>query len=158
MTDQDIIKLGKRVAKGLAVGAVASSLWLGTSTWFTTSEGYIYYVQNKLTGATSVFSEPGIHAKLPFFTNIYEYKRVATIDMSSESAEEFTRDLEPVGVTFADTYGGTIPVAFRYRLPVDEVNFRKLHSEFRSYDNLVDSLLVNNSRNIAVVTATQYTG
>lgn len=156
MINKKIIDSGKLSVKRLVAGAAA--LWLGTSTWFTTSEGYIYYVQNKLTGSTSVYSEPGIHAQLPFFTNIYEYKRVATIDMSGEYASEFTRDLDPIGVTFADTYGGTIPVTFRYRLPVDEVNFRKLHQEFRSYDNLVDSLLVNNSRNIAVVTATQYTG
>ncbi len=146
----------KKIATYSAAGIIG--LFLSTATWFTTSEGYIYYVQNKVTGSTAVYSEPGLHLKLPFFTNIYEYKRVATIDMSGESAAEFTRDLEQVSVTFADTYGGTIPVAFRYRLPVDEANFRKLHQEFRSYDNLVDSLLVNNSRNIAVVTATQYTG
>lgn len=149
------IKLAKKVAlygsSAIAVGVVA------LNTWFTTSEGYIYYVQNKATGNSSVYSEPGFHLKLPFFTNIYEYKRVATIDMTNEGGT-FTRDLNSIGVTFADTYGGEVPATFRYRLPVDEVNFRKLHQEFRGYDNLVDTLLVNNSRNVAVVTATQYTG
>lgn len=155
MSDEQLFSIAKKAAKYAAVGV--TGVFLATSTWFTTSEGYIYYVQNKITGNTNVYSEPGFHPKLPLFTNIYEYKRVATIDMT-DGTGEFTRDLPSVDVTFADTYGGTVPATFRYRLPVDEVNFRKLHQEFRGYENLVDTLLVNNSRNVAVVTATQYTG
>lgn len=155
MTDQQITRLFKRVF--LTIPMVIIGAILLFNTWFTTSEGFIYYVQNKFNGTTSVYSEPGIHAKLPFFTNIYEYKRVATIDATTDSGN-FTRDLAPIAVGFADTYTGSVPATFRYRLPVDEKNFRKLHQEFRSYDNLVDTLLVNNSRNVAVVTATQYTG
>ena len=155
MTDQEVTTLIKRGLRWAFAAIVA--LFVVTSTWFTTSEGYIYFVQNKITGNTSVHSEPGFHLKLPLFTNISEYKRVATIDMT-EAEGAFTRDLGSVSVTFADTYGGTVPATFRYRLPIDELNFRKLHQEFRSYENLVDTLLVNNSRNVAVVTATQYTG
>lgn len=132
-------------------------LFLALSTWFTTSEGYIYYVQNKLTGSTTVYSEPGVHLKMPMFTTVNEYKRVATIDNTLVEGT-YTRDGQPISVTFADTYSGTVPATFRYRLPTDEENFRKLHQEFRSYNNLVDTLLVNNSVNVAVVTATQYTG
>ena len=145
----------KRIVLGV-IGAIVG-LILVTSTWFTTSEGFLYYVQNKATGTTTVYAEPGVHLKLPFFTNIYEYKRVATIDMTTAEGN-FTRDLGPINVGFADTYTGTVPATFRYRLPTDEVNFRKIHQDFRSYENLVDTLLVNNSRNVAVVTATQYTG
>lgn len=153
------LEVAEMIKKGAKWGAGAlAGLTVALTTWFTTSEGYIYYVQNKLTGATEVYSEPGIHFKMPFFTNIYEYKRVATIDMSGDSAGDFTRDGEPISVTFADTFGGDVPMSFRYRLPTDEAHFRKLHQEFRSFENLVDSLLVNNSRNVAVVTATQYTG
>lgn len=139
-----------------ALGAVVG-LFLLFGTWFTTSEGYLYYVQNKVTGSTTVYSEPGLYLKLPLFTNIYEYKRVATIDATANEGN-FTRDIGPISVNFADTYTGTVPATFRYRLPTDEENFRQLHQEFRSFDNLVDALLVNNSRNVAVVTATQYTG
>tara|TARA_R110000850_G_scaffold21793_10_gene63726 strand:- start:1004 stop:2404 length:1401 start_codon:yes stop_codon:yes gene_type:complete len=141
-------------------GGVAAVFILYTvlfNTWFTTEEGFSYYVQNKITGNTAAFSEPGIHAKLPFFTTIHAYKRVATIDATPQGGN-FTRDLQPISVNFADTYTGTVPATFRYRLPTDVDNFRKLHQEFRSFDNLVDSLLIQNSRNVAVVTATQYTG
>lgn len=141
---------------GLAL-AIVVGIPLLLSTWFTTSEGYLYYVQNKLTGNTEVYSEPGVHLKMPLFTDVYVYKRVATIDMT-DGTGHFTRDLNPIEVTFADTYLGTVPATFRFRLPVDEKNFRYLHQEFRGYDNLVDTLLVHNSRNVAIVTATQYTG
>lgn len=155
MTEDQIFNVAKRAAKYIAVAI--TFLVLVTSTWFTTSEGYLYYVQNKLTGNTAVYSDPGIHLKMPLFTNIYEYHLVATIDATDEQGS-FTRDLPPISVGFADTYTGSIPATFRFRLPIDEQNFRKLHEDFRSYSNLVDTLLVNNSKNVAVVTATQYTG
>lgn len=155
MNEQQIAKLIKRVAWMVPTGLLA--LILVFSSWFTTSEGYQYFVQNKLTGNTTVYSEPGVHLKMPFFTNVYTYKRVATIDMTTDNGA-FTRDLGPISVGFADTYTGAVPATFKYRLPTDEENFRKLHQDFRSFENLVDTLLVNNSKNVAVVTATQYTG
>lgn len=149
-----------KVNKRYIIGGVAGvfGLLALNSTWFTTEEGYLYFVQNKMTGTTSVYSDPGIHFKMPLFTNVYEYKRVATIDMTAEEGGNYTRDLPEISVNFADTYTGSVPATFRYRLPTDEENFRRLHQEFRSFDNLVDALLIQNSRNVAVVTATQYTG
>jgi regulator of protease activity HflC (stomatin/prohibitin superfamily) len=148
------INIGPLLTK-VAIGAGA--VILGLNSFFTTSEGFQYFVQNKMTGGTSVYSEPGIHFQMPFFTKVTEYKRVATID-ATEAEGDYTRDLLPFDVTFADTYTAAVPATFRYRLPADEENFRKLHSEFRSFSNLVDALLIANSKNVAVVTATQYTG
>jgi len=150
------IKINKRYLLGGVAGFFG--LIALNSTWFTTEEGYLYFVQNKMTGNTTVYSDPGIHFKMPLFTNVYEYKRVATIDMTAEEGGSYTRDLPDISVNFADTYTGQVPATFRYRLPTDEENFRRLHQEFRSFDNLVDALLIQNSRNVAVVTATQYTG
>lgn len=149
-----------KVKKRHIIGGVAGifGLLALNSTWFTTEEGYLYFVQNKMTGNTTVYSDPGIHFKMPLFTNVYEYKRVATIDMTAGEGGNYTRDLPEISVNFADTYTGSVPATFRYRLPTDEENFRRLHQEFRSFDNLVDALLIQNSRNVAVVTATQYTG
>ena len=156
MTEQQV---GKMIKKGLLyTGVGLAALVIGTSSYFTTEEGHIYYVQNKLTGNTSVYSEPGFHPKLPGFTLVSKYKQVATIDMTTAEAANFTRNLDAVGVQFADTYTGNVPMTFRFRLPVDEETFRALHKDYRGYDNLVDSLLVNTSINTAVVTATQYTG
>lgn len=132
-------------------------LFVALSTYFTTDEGFMYFVQNTMTGNTEVIAKAGVHLKLPFFTKVTAYKQVATIDATITGAN-FTRDLDPISVTFADTYDAEVPATFRYRLPTNESQFRTLHKEFRSYDNLVDALLVNNSINVATVTATQYTG
>ena len=59
---------------------------------------------------------------------------------------------------FADTYVGMIPVTFRFKLPTHVDGVRKLHREFRSENNLVQSLLMRNASNVTVITATQYTG
>ncbi|HAC26608.1 MAG TPA: hypothetical protein DCF82_02115, partial [Marinobacter hydrocarbonoclasticus] len=59
---------------------------------------------------------------------------------------------------FADTYTARIPATFRFRLSADPEKIVAMHREFRSYDNLIDSLLIKNAKNVTVVTATQYTG
>merc|ERR1719335_484119 len=51
-----------------------------------------------------------------------------------------------------------IPVTFRFKLPMDPNGIRKMHREFRSETNLVESLLMRNAANVTVITATQYTG
>merc|ERR1719399_1989978 len=51
-----------------------------------------------------------------------------------------------------------IPVTFRFKLPTNADGIRKLHREFRSESNLVQSLLMRNASNVTVITATQYTG
>lgn len=139
------------------IGAIFGTILL-LSTWFTTEEGNIYYVQDTLFGTTTIYSQAGVHFKTPFFTKVFVYKMVATIDMTPDDEGNFTRNLGAVEVQFADTYSGTVPATFRYRLPTDVETFTKLHKDFRGFDNLVDSLLVNNSKNVGVVTATQYTG
>merc|ERR1719379_2248444 len=63
-----------------------------------------------------------------------------------------------VTARFADTYVGQIPVTFRFKLPLHKDAIRKMHKEFRSESNLVQSLLMRNAENVTVITATQYTG
>jgi len=140
---------------GLGVGAAAI---IGLNSYHTTDLGYNYVVQSTLFGDTRVISEVGIHLKVPFFTRITEYKQVATVGFGEKVGGEFTRNLAPVGVTFADTYNGEIPATFRFRLPRGDQQMILLHEEFRGFENLVDSLLVKNAVNVTVVTATQYTG
>lgn len=129
------------------------------SSFFTTDAGYTYVFQNTLTGGLTVYTEPGIHAKMPFFSRVTQYKQVATIAASNEaSPEEYTRTIPPITATFADTYTGAIPATYRFRLPTGEEEVLSLHREFRSFDNLINSLLVPNAINVTVVTGTQYTG
>ena len=154
------IVFGAIVVIGLAIGALG--------TWFTTDEGYNYVVQNTWTGGMDVINGAGTHGKLPFFTRVTEYKQVATIDISGVTRNgqrlieanigKFTRQQAAAEVDFADTYTGDISATFRFRLPSGKEEMLHLHEEFRSFDNLVDSLLVRNAIDVTVVTATQYTG
>ena len=141
---------------------------LATQTWYKTSTGYNYVVQNTYTGSLQVFSDAGVHLKLPFFTNVYPYKQATTINFSgvtrdnvvlaSKDVGKFTRQQPASNVAFADTYSGDIAASFRFRLPADEEHMIKLHKEFRSFDNMVDALLVRTAGDVLNVTATQYTG
>lgn len=57
MDDAKIMKLIKRVIWLGVLGIFA--LILGLTTWFTTTEGHIYYVQNKLTGGNQSLFRTG---------------------------------------------------------------------------------------------------
>lgn len=152
-------KLTPKIIKGyLTYAFLFFSLILGYSSFTTRDAGYNYVVQDTLTGSYRVFTETGVHFQWPMFTRVTKYKQVATINFGSEDDAEFTRDANPITITFADTYNGDIPATFRFKMPLDPSQIENMHKEFRSMDNLVDSLLVKNARNVTVVTGTQYTG
>lgn len=136
------------------------AIFLGTQSYYTTESGYNYIVENQWTGNLSVKNTPGVYRKVPFFTNIYQYKQVATINFAAkgQAGGNFTRNNGLIEVRFADSYDGFVPATFRYRLPAGEDEMIALHKEFRSFGNLVDALLVRNSMDVTIVTATQYAG
>lgn len=129
-----------------------------TNSWFQTNAGYTYVYQNNFTGQLSVYTEPGVHFRVPHFSKVSEYKQVMTVDFGAETHEEVTAQKPVVNVRFADTYTGTIPAAFRFKLSSDPDKIIQMHREFRTFANLVESMLVKNARNVTVITATQYTG
>ncbi|MDD1781502.1 hypothetical protein LRP49_09870 [Enterovibrio sp. ZSDZ35] len=123
-----------------------------------TDAGYTYVHQNNMTGELDVFTEPGIHFRMPFLSKITQYSQVITVSFGNNTGEDFYQRLDPVQVRFADTYIGQIPVTFRFKLSNDPEAVKKMHREFRNNSNLIDALLVKNARNVTVITATQYTG
>ena len=142
--------------KLLAAAAVAgSALYLAKNSILMTDAGVTYVVQNNLTGALDVHTEPGIHFRVPFFSSVTPYKQVIT--STFEGAPNLSQT-PAVTARFADTYVGMIPVTFRFKLPTNPEGVRKMHREFRSEPNLVQSLLMRNAANVTVITATQYTG
>ncbi|WP_303291557.1 SPFH domain-containing protein [Marinobacter sp. SS5-14b] len=145
----------------MAIASIALVVFLAMSSFFTTQLGYTYVVQDTLFGSIRVFSEPGVHFKMPMFSNVYTYNQAMTLSFGNqESGEKIqsSRQLTEVEVQFADTYTARIPATFRFRLSADPEKIIAMHREFRSYDNLIDSLLIKNAKNVTVVTATQYTG
>ncbi|CZF85129.1 SPFH domain-containing protein [Grimontia marina] len=123
-----------------------------------TDAGYTYVHQNNMTGELDVFTEPGIHFRMPFLSKITQYDQVITVSFGNNAGEDFYQRLDPVQVRFADTYIGQIPVTYHFKLSNDPEAVKKMHREFRNNSNLIDALLVKNARNVTVITATQYTG
>jgi regulator of protease activity HflC (stomatin/prohibitin superfamily) len=145
----------------LAIAGTLIAVFFAMSSFFTTELGYTYVVQDTLFGSIRVYTEPGVHFKIPLFSNVYTYNQAMTLSFGNqESGEKIksTRQLGEVEVQFADTYTARIPATFRFKLSADPEKVVFMHREFRSYDNLIDSLLIKNAKNVTVVTATQYTG
>ncbi|SEG05949.1 SPFH domain-containing protein [Marinobacterium lutimaris] len=153
--------LGNLKQYSLGIAGAAVALLLGISSFFTTELGYTYVVQDTLFGSIRVYTEPGVHFKVPMFSNVYTYNQAMTLNFGNQENGEViraTRQLTDVEVQFADTYTASIPATFRFKLSADPDKIIAMHREFRSYDNLIDSLLIKNAKNVTVVTATQYTG
>ena len=61
------------------IGAIASgatALYIANQTVLFTDAGFIYVIQNNLSGSLSIKSEPGIHLRVPFFSNVTFYKQI----------------------------------------------------------------------------------
>ncbi len=138
----------------IALILIISFLFMN-SLYFQTEAGYTYHYQNRLSGNVQIYTEPGIHFKVPFFSTVTRYKQVITVSFGSKSQSYSDAAIK---VLFADTYTGQIPATFRYKLPLDKHKIMQIHRDFRSLENLTRSLLVKTSLDVVVNTATQYTG
>ncbi len=114
-----------------------------------TDAGYIYVIQNNLSGDFSIVTEPGIYRRVPFFSSVTTYRQVVSVNFDIN---------HPVSVRFADTYTGLVPATFRFRLPVDSKSIIRMHKDFRSENSVYNQLLTRNAKNVTIITATQYTG
>jgi len=123
------------------------------SLYFQTEAGYTYHYQNRLSGNVEIYTEPGVHLKVPFFSAVTRYKQVITVSFGSNMKSH-----NAIKVFFADAYKGQIPATFRYKLPLDHAKIIQIHREFRSLENLNKSLLFKTSLDVVMNTAPQYTG
>jgi hypothetical protein len=159
MPSQAITTLGNSFKKISAIIIiVVVGIFLINSAYFQTESGYTYHYQNTLTGQVEIYTEPGVHFRVPMFSRATPYKQVMTVAFGSADVRRLTRSQRSITVRFADTYTGDIPATFRYKLPRDKEKIANIHQDFRSFENLVDALLVKTSRDVVVNTATQYTG
>lgn len=142
------LKAAAAIASGLALVGFAKQSYLMTDA------GIIYVHQNTLTGTLSVYSEPGLYWRLPFFSSVTEYKQVITESFGTSDTEKRA----PMTVRFADTYTGVVPCTFRFKLSLDPMMIVRMHKEFRNQINLENTLLDRNAQNVTIITATQYTG
>jgi len=142
-----------------AAGAASVGAYAVKNSVLMADAGVTYVIQNQLTGTLDVITEPGLYRRVPFFSSVTAYKQVITATFGDRIQDHaINQHTQPVVARFADTYVGMIPVTFRFKLPSVPGEIRKMHREFRSETNLVNSLLMRNAANVTIVTATQYTG
>ncbi|MDM8567147.1 SPFH domain-containing protein [Candidatus Halobeggiatoa sp. HSG11] len=128
------------------------------NSFFVTKSGYIYHEQDLIMERVLIHSEPMIHFRIPFAFYLTQYTKAWTVTFGTAYGGEQVRRKAPIRVSFADTYTADIPATFRYKLSDDEAKMKMIHDDFRTFEDLVDSLLIKISRDVAVNTATQYTG
>ncbi len=128
--------------------------------FFETEAGYIYHYQDLIGGKIKVYTDEklGIHFRMPFKSRLTRYNKAWTVNFGIPYGGHQIRRKDPIKVTLADSYTAKIPATFRYKLPSNEQKIKMIHSEFKSFDELIDSLLIKTARDAVVNTATQYTG
>ncbi len=150
----------KCIFGGICATIIIICLCFVSSFYFQTVAGYSYHYQNTFTGNEEIYTSPGVHFKLPIFSKVTTYKQVLTLDYDPLAGKDSTSTLYSgaIKVLFADTYTADISGTLRFRLPIDLEKFKILHREFRSFDNLVRSLIEKTAQDVIINTATQYTG
>ena len=148
----------KLVFYNIFVVIAAIVLFLLWNSVFVTESGYIYHEQNLLSGKVIIHTKPKINLRIPFSFRINRYTQAWTVNFGISYSGSQVRRKGPIQVRFADTYTAKIPATFRYKLPTDPKRIEMIHQEFRSFGELIDSLLIRTSRDVTVNTATQYTG
>lgn len=138
-----IVKIG-----GYSLAGLTGIIML-SSGYFKVEDGMFAVYQNTLTGSKSVLHGPQTSLRLPFFSIDTHYKYSTSIDFENDQA---------INVRFADTYSSRIPMSARLEIPKNDEAILKIHASFRAYDNLVDKLFEKTLKDVAVNTATQYTG
>ena len=77
----------KKVLAG--VGLSAFGLFLLSESIFISDAGISYVQQNSLTGELAVYSKPGVHFRVPFFSNVTAYKQVITASFGEKEQSLF---------------------------------------------------------------------
>lgn len=144
-----------KLAGGALAGLFLIAVFFGG--FYSIPGGVTAVIQNTLTGSIDISRGPKFGLKMPFFSNVETFTDVATITFGT-SSDDNTRNLNPIKVSFADTYKADIPISFRFRLPTSDEAMKKLFVDYRRYDNMIDNLYVKNAVNVTTVTATQFTG
>lgn len=121
--------------------------------------GHTAVYQNSVTGKKQVYHGPDFIVKPPFIATLTIYKKDTTLSFAPHDPKEtFSSISNPIKVAFADTYRAELIVNARMVLPADDDKMLALHEAFRTYDNLVRSLYTKTMVDVAVNTATQFTG
>lgn len=107
----------------------------------TNQAGYVKILQVPISGTMKVYQIPGMFMQL--FGDVWEYKLAGTYRFSTgdKSNRDDSAVSTPVEVRFSDAGVAHISGNVRFDLPPSEEGILNIHSKFRSYDNVTESLV-----------------
>jgi hypothetical protein len=160
ISDEEFLKQkAKTVKKGAAWVAGFLAVIIGyNSATLNVDSGEKVRVQNTMTGEFTWYQTEGLRFKMPFFTKISEYPAVATIAITDDTAliETSSAVRTPLGVTFADNYGGDLEASFRVKLPASDKDLERMHQDVKSQSNLVGNTYLTFAKDMLNLTTDQF--
>ncbi len=109
----------------LGGGVIAAFLLILTffGGFYTVNGGTTAVIPNTMTGQIDISRGPKFGLKMPFFTTVETFTDVSTITFG-ESSDQNTRNLQPIKISFADTYKSDIAMSSESLSPVATRNVR----------------------------------
>lgn len=128
------------------------------SFWYTIDSGKMVVYQNPATQTVEGNIEPGWYLAAPMVSKTTYYNNVATVTFSGDKVgRDASFSSGPIQVRFPDNYTGSVEATFRFQLPNDPKSLLIMHQDFRSYQSVVNRLLVRTAQDVMIQAATQYT-
>ncbi len=139
----------------LGVVATLGIIAISVGYWFDTNPaGYITVCQAPMSGKLDVYTKPGVFSQS--FGTVTRYKQVSTVSFGSPTSNDDTDQADPINVRFNDSGRALVYCNARFELPSDEVSIQKIHTQYRSYDHLVDALLEKITAETMILTAAMF--
>ena len=116
--------------------------------------GYTMVVQAPVSGDLSVHSSPGV--VWTGFGSVTMYKQVPTISFGNENSTLESGQAGPVSVRFNDNGTATVYGNARFVLPTDKELMIGIHKRHRSYEHLIEQLLIKHTASTLVTSAAMF--
>lgn len=130
------------VGKITVLAAVACAVLFGTcsigSIVETNQAGFAQVLQVPVSGELEVFTTPGMFWQK--FGTVTEYRIAGTYRFAVEEASDSAYST-PIIVRFSDNGTAGVSGNVRFDLPTSPENILQIHTKFRSYEHLVESLI-----------------
>lgn len=106
----------------------------------TNDDGFYQVKQAAISGKLTVKTDPGMYFQM--FGKITEYKIADTYYFSKDNLDGGAgAESAPIEVRFSERATAQISGSVRFRLSTIEADQLRLHREFRSYDNVIQSMI-----------------
>lgn len=121
----------------------------------TNYEGNYIVKQQAVTGTMSVRVKPGMFGQ--WFSELTLYKKADTFTFSNKAKDVKGRLTQPIEVRYQDGAKGNMMGNVRFRLSLKPKQALKLHREFKSYNAVLNDMILPSLRQSILLTAAQMT-